>query len=359
MNKKLDPDGIHNWLFKSSNYKLYKYVINGIDEDDCAVLKVDKGEIIVTTDFLNSNPIVKELGIGSNYDLGRLLVAANVSDLCGTGANPIGFLSSLMFEKGTLEKDFKEFVRGILFELKKHNIPLVGGDTKLGKTNVFCGIALGISSPRQKVFTKNNAKVGDLIWVSDKIGSVAASITGLSKFRNSMTDKWNNWAVKTLCVPNLPVKKSKLIADMRIGKGGTDLSDGLCKNLWDLCEKSNVGAIIDANLIPLHYNTKRVAKALNISPWIFALNIGGDFQFIVTSNRKDKMKFENLGLIQIGEIINGTKKLLKIDDNKIVSLPELGHTDFKITNFADEVDKLLLNVSQRISDGKRYEAKRS
>lgn len=358
MNKKLDPDGIHNWLFKSSNYEFYKYVVNGIDEDDCAVLKVNNGKIIVTTDFLNSNPIINELGIGSNYNLGRLLVAANVSDLCGTGANPIGFLSSLMFEKGTLEKDFKEFVRGVLFELKKHSIPLVGGDTKLGKTNVFCGIALGISSHRQKLFTKNNAKVGDLIWVSNNIGSVAASITGLSKFRNSMTDKWKNWAIKTLCIPDLPVKKSKLIAELRIGNGGTDLSDGLCKNLWDLCEKSKVGAIIDANLIPLHYNINSVARALAISPWIFALNIGGDFQFIVTGKRKDKMKFEKSGLTQIGEIIDGTNKLLKVDNNKIVSLPNLGHTDFKITNFADEVDKLLLNVSQRISDGKRYEPKR-
>ena len=56
---------------------------------------------MITTDYLNSWPIVLELKIGDFYELGKLLVIANLSDLCGTGAKPLCFLSSIMLKRNS------------------------------------------------------------------------------------------------------------------------------------------------------------------------------------------------------------------------------------------------------------------
>jgi thiamine monophosphate kinase len=140
--KNFDPDEMPKWISAFWKKKKYKNVVAGINDDDCAVVKVGSERIVVSVDYLNANPIALELGIGSFKDLGRLLVAANVADLCGTGAKPIGFLTSIMLNKETANQiQFIQFMQGVKKELLKHGIPLIGGDTKLGNSNSFCGVA--------------------------------------------------------------------------------------------------------------------------------------------------------------------------------------------------------------------------
>lgn len=338
-NKLLHPDKIHNWLSKLYPAGKYKYVRKGINEDDCAILDLPQNQIVITSDYLNANPIAKEFGICTNWDLGRLLVAANLSDLCGTGAKPIAMLTSLMFNKGTTKIEFKEFIKGVKFELDKHKIPLVGGDTKLGTSNSFCGIAIGTATQKMKLFTKSAAKPGDLIWVSGELGSVSASVMGLSQ--KIMSKQWNKWATKILIEPNIPISKSLKISRSRIGNGGTDISDGLGENLYNLCEASNVGATVFALKIPINLNSIALAKQLKIPVWSFGLNIGGDFQFIATGRKKHEKKFRKMGLYCIGEITKAKTKILVLDQYKQIPLPRIGHTDYSIKNFSEEVDDLM------------------
>ena len=344
--KKLDPDGIHNWIGNLVNPQKNKFIFCGVDDDDCAIINLGKIKIVITTDFLNSNPIVKELGISSNWNLGRLLVAANLSDLCGTGAKPIAMLTSLMFKKGTLEKEFKEFIKGIKFELDKYKIPLIGGDTKLGVTDTFCGIAVGIGSEKCRLFPKNNAKPGDEIWLSGEVGSVSAAVLGLTS--GEMSSSWEKWAKNVLLEPKLPLKKSLRVSNLNIGNGGTDISDGLGKNIYDLCESSNVGAVIFADQIPVNSRCSQLSSKIEIPLWSFAFNIGGDFQFIVTGLKRHKNKFKQLGFYQIGEITKSNKKILVTSATKKIPLPKTGHTDLNIKSFSNEVATFIHSTQKLI-----------
>jgi len=337
--KKLNPDGIHNWLAKLVSDQKYSYLLEGINDDDCAILVLENIKFVITTDFLNANPIAKELKICSNWDLGRLLVAANLSDLCGTGAKPIAMLTSLMFEKETLEISFKELIKGVLYELKKYNIPLVGGDTKLGNSNAFCGIAIGIEKKGMKLFTKNASKPGDLIWLSGEVGSVSAAVVGLSQ--KLMDAKWNKWAKKSLISPKIPLKKSMNVSREKIGHGGTDISDGLGENIYDLCDTSQVGAILYAEKIPVNKRCIEISKITKIPHWVFGLNIGGDFQFIVTGNRKHSKLFKKFGFYHIGEITTNQDKFLELENKNRITLPRIGHSDLKIKNYSSEVQDLI------------------
>jgi thiamine-monophosphate kinase len=128
----LDPDEAPIWLAKLWNTSLSEDVIAGVDEDDCAVLFFSDSVLVATTDFLNASPIALQLGLGDLYDLGRLLVAANLSDLCGTGAKPRALLTAITMERGSSQEDFQRLALGIDEEARRWKVPVVGGDTKLG-----------------------------------------------------------------------------------------------------------------------------------------------------------------------------------------------------------------------------------
>jgi thiamine-monophosphate kinase len=335
-----DPDLMPKWVATFWERQKYKNVVAGINDDDCAVIKVGSEEIIISVDYLNANPIALELGIGSFKQLGKLLVAANLSDLCGTGAKPIGFLTAIMLNKEAANKsEFIQFMKGVKKELIKHDVPLIGGDTKLGNSNCFCGVAIGKKEKGTTLFLKNGATPGDNIWVSGNLGSVAAAIDGLQK--QIMSAAWNRWAIKRIISPSIPLNKSRKISKILDIHSGTDLSDGLGADLFALCNASKVGAIIEVDKIPIAHQVKEIAKKRKTDAWKYSLTIGGDFQFIVTAHRH--MNLKKIGCTKIGRITKKKKLALKIN-RTYYPLPTKGHSDYGIVNFKQEIDSLLNNL---------------
>ncbi len=224
--EKLDPDNMPIWLSKIWPAKNYApFVFAGVNDDDCAVMNWDESILVVTTDYLNSKPISVQLKIGNLRTLGRLVVAANLADLLGSGANPRSLMIGITMPRSSTTNDYKRLIKGVHYEANKWGIPVVGGDSKLGTSLAILGIAIGSASCHEELFLKNNAKAGDSVWVSGYIGSSSAAVLGLQD--SNMTQAWQKWAVNVLTVPNLPFSKSYQLSKLRIGHGGTDISDGL------------------------------------------------------------------------------------------------------------------------------------
>jgi thiamine-monophosphate kinase len=344
--KELDPDEMPQWLSELCKNSLTDWIVAGINDDDCAIINISQDvKLIITTDFLNNSPVGIELGISTYFDIGRLIVGSNISDLCGTGAIPKAFLLGLMFKKGTSEDEYKEVIRGAKYELDKIGIPLIGGDSKLGKENTFYGIAIGLSDKSHKLFTKSEAKAGDNLWVSGNIGNVSAAIHGLTN--KLMNKDWETWAKKTINEPNLPIEKSRSIALNKIGNGGTDISDGLGSDILNMAHNSNVGVIVNTELIPLDEHIIELANKIEVPAWFFPYIIGGDFQFVVTSNPRNDDQMAKIGMHKIGEFT--TEKVYSIKINgKIKPMPQNGHRDINKPSFAMEVNSLLNSLKNSL-----------
>ena len=187
-------------------------------------MNFETGLLVCSTDFINANPIVVEFGIGDLATLGRLLVATNLSDICGTGAEPKGILVSCTMPKSTTDEEFKKLASGIQFESRKWGVPVLGGDTKIGKSMALCATVFGRSETTENLFLKYNAQPGDSIWVSGELGAVGAAVLDISA--NGYDSMKNEWARIARAEPNLPLAKSRELAARRIANGGTDISDG-------------------------------------------------------------------------------------------------------------------------------------
>ena len=110
-----------------------------------------------------------------------MAVASSLSDLCGSGALPVALLIGVTLPHGTTETDFKELMRGVKVEADRYGVPVVGGDSKLGKSRALLAVAIGSAQSRKELFLKNGAKPGDIIWVSGNLGSVAAAAWGYGR----------------------------------------------------------------------------------------------------------------------------------------------------------------------------------
>lgn len=315
-----------------------KNILCGINEDDCSIISLGDKIIGITTDYLNSKPICLEFNIATYFDFGRLTVASNLSDLLGSGLKPHSFMLGLMLKRSIAKEEFLSFIEGLKFELDKYGIPLIGGDTKLGQENAFIGIAIGEVNNIKQLFLKNRAKVGDKIFVSGKLGSVASAVAFLkSEFKNLEEYKdLKKWSNAQLIDPILPYELSRSLSELELSLGGTDISDGLSSDLYDLCNTSKVGAILYSNLIPLDDHLKKIALLLNIEEWKFPFLTGGDFQFIFTINFHEILKIEGLKCFEIGEIIDENGIFVK-NESSTIRLENFGHNDSNNMSFADEI----------------------
>jgi len=343
-NGHLDPDAMPSWLsglWPSREYA--PFLLAGVNDDDCAIMRWDDRLVIITTDYLNSSPIAIQLGIADLSVLGRLVVAANVADLLSTGATPRALLVGLTMPRTSTTAEFKCLMKGVKREADRMSLPVVGGDSKLGESLAVFAVAVGSASDQRELFPKNAARPGDTVWVSGTLGACSAAVLGLCA--GDLSPALRKWAVRVLTRPCLPLAQSRQLAHSHFGHGGIDVSDGLGEDLHRLCEASGVGAVVDADSIPIDRRAATIAGARGLPPWALAFASGGDFQFIATASPRRTTAMESFGFHRIGCIRAGHRRVLRLPDRRERPLPRTGHRDARNMSFYEEIVTLAREAS--------------
>jgi thiamine-monophosphate kinase len=333
----LDPDKVVPWLASAFKLSGRRDVIAGVADDDCGVIQIGKTIAVLSTDFLNATPIAEQLGICGERGLGRIAVAVTLSDLLGSGAIPHALLVAITVPHGYPEDSFRELMLGARYESNRWNVPIIGGDTKLGSARAILTCGIGTVDSRRELFLASNAKPGDLIFSSGYLGTCAAATCIASQA--PVTPRW---AQRAIAVPDLPFHRSRALAKLRVAHAGIDVSDGLAADLHRLCKASCVGAVLEVDRIPIHPGVRKVAIRDQVPAWTFSLASGGDFQFIVTVPQRARVKVENLGFTKIGTITRERNLWLQEQGGKIRrELPEVGHKDRQGQRFVDEIRRIV------------------
>ena len=320
------------YQFLGDRFRSNDTVIVAPGQDDCSVLSFPQELLVTTTDFVNSRPALLTLNVGDLGDVGYLSVIANLSDLLGTGAKPIGCLMGVQLAQEHLATDYERIMSGALRCLEEYDVPLLGGDTKKGRELSIYGVGIGTAQSHDELFLSNRATPGDSVLLSGPIGAFNAAVYAISQ--NNCPLELRNRCVEAIVRPSLAFDLSRCLSNTKLSRAGIDVSDGLGADLQKLATASGVGLRILSAAIPISPIALAVGELYGVNPVKFAFATGGDFQFIATGKSV-------LGAHEIGVVTEKTEGLLLEHEGKELNLPTTGHDDALMRTFDDEVRNLV------------------
>ncbi len=212
--------------------------------DDCAVLPIGNDEALVfTSDMLNED-VHFWADKSTPYQIGYKSLMVNISDVAAMGAKPVATLLSLALPQECFGDWSEEFMRGYRDASQKHNVKLVGGDTTSSINDICISVTAIGRAPMANIKRRSAAKVGDMIFVTGKLG---ASAIGLKDVAKGVLD--SEYA-KIHLMPEARVAEGEWLASHADVHAMTDISDGLERDLQHILDESKVSAIVTEQYVP-------------------------------------------------------------------------------------------------------------
>lgn len=299
-------------------------VVLGVGDDAAIVRARSDRELVIAADVINEG-----IHFPSNTParaVGHKALAVNLSDLAAMGADPAWFTMTISLPSID-EQWLGEFADG-LFELAdRHAVTLIGGDTVRGPLSVSI-TAIG-QVPTGAGLRRSGAKAGDFIFVSGTVGDAACALQQI----NDSPDKVDPVLREKL---DFPRPRTELGQKLRgIASSCIDISDGLAADLSHILEASKVGAILQAETIPISSEISATAPKNSLA---LALGGGDDYELCFTVPPEHVASIEQVSratgvrLSCVGEIVTESGLRVVDSNNNSVPLHHLGHDHFAKDN---------------------------
>ena len=294
--------------------------------DDTAAWQGDDSIQLATVDALVEGVHFKP-GMFGWEDLGWKALAINLSDIAAMGGVPKYALVSLAIPPETEVDDVLALYRGALKLAQQFGVAVIGGDTDSTPRISVTVTVLGSMGKSKNLLTRSTARPGDLVAVTGYLGSAA---TGYEIIRRKTKTGKNATAVKKAFLrPEPRIPEGQLLLKSGI-KTAIDISDGLISDLTHICKASRVGAVINADRLPI---TPEVSAAFGKKALATALSGGEDYELLFTGLPeaiKNVMKKAACPVTIIGEITSGRDGKIKVVDEagKPLKLSEKGWEHF-------------------------------
>jgi thiamine-monophosphate kinase len=297
--------------------------------DDAAVIRPERNRAeVITTDALVEGVHFDRAYVPAAA-IGHKALAVNLSDLAAMGAEPRAALLSLVLPADLSVADLDAILDGLLGLANRHGVALVGGNVARSPGPLLLDVtATGVVKPR-RVLSRTGARPGDDIYVSGLVGAAAAGLllcqrqAGAPRER-SMADEstspsnpvsagldaassskpasaaldaappWNPDSAgldpaSAACVdrflrPEPRLRLGQLLARSGVVTSCIDLSDGFADAVQQVATASRVGAIIEADAIPVPDAARAVLGDGVGAGWLEAAIAGGeDYELLFTA----------------------------------------------------------------------------
>lgn len=281
--------------------------------DDAAVLSVETGQELATTDTLVEG-IHFQKGSISWEDLGWKSMAVNLSDIAAMGGHPFYALITLGITEDADVEDLVELYKGILSASQKYECRIVGGDVVRSPVT-FITVSM-IGTAKHGLMKRSNAFPGDLIAVSGHLGCSAGGLRTMLQGHNLLDGVLSDHLLQSHFRPSPRLDIVDDLMDCKINSA-IDISDGLLNDLSKICSSSKVGAVLNAECVPTDSFLK---KAFGSDSLNLALTGGEDYEILFTGSEKninDVMKRLGRSAFIIGKVV-------KEHPGKIITLDQYG-----------------------------------
>jgi thiamine-monophosphate kinase len=258
--------------------------------DDAAVLDYHDKRAVVSTDLL-AEGIHFNLVYTPLKHLGYKAAVVNFSDIYAMNARPKQLLVSIAISRKFTISMVEALYSGIILACEHYGVDLIGGDTASSLTGLTISCtAIGEGSDQDLVY-RTGACTNDLICVSGDLGGAYMGLQVLERERRLFEDhsdvqpllKGYDYILERQLKPEARHDIIDLLKDLTIKPTAMiDISDGLSSELLHICQSSDKGCRIYSDKIPIHSETRLVAREFEIEPVIAALNGGEDYEMLFT-----------------------------------------------------------------------------
>jgi thiamine-monophosphate kinase len=252
-------------------------VVRRPPEDDLLLVGVD--QVLDGAHF--------DAAVHAPADIGRKAMNRNLSDCAAMGCLPAAAVVTLALPRGVGVEYAKELYLGMKAAADAADCAIVGGDTgswsqKLAVTVTILGRSSGVPP-----VTRTGGRPGDGLWVSGPLGG---SILG-----RHLT-----------FAPRLDV--GRRLAAAGVVTAMLDLSDGLSRDVRHLLAADGggaAGAVVEAALVPVHADARRLAGQDGQPPLDHALHDGEDYELLATvpPTPTAEAAAAGLGMVRVGRLV--------------------------------------------------------
>jgi thiamine-monophosphate kinase len=225
--------------------------------------------------------------------IGRKALAVNLSDCAAMAARPVSALCGLCLDRRVAPADALDLLLGAQEIAAEFGCAIVGGDTNSwDKPTVIAFTIAGACQAGNPPVLRSGALPGDGLWVSGRLGG---SLLGRHL---SFTPR-----VELALRLHRELPPHAMI----------DISDGLARDAWRMCEASGCGVELDAALLGgvVHADAHKMAADDGREPLDHVLNDGEDFELALALPAQ--AAGEAFGLHRVGTFV--TRRDLRLVAN--------------------------------------------
>jgi thiamine-monophosphate kinase len=303
--------------------------------DDAAAFTTDPDRIsLVTTDLLVERIHFLRHAI-SGFDLGYKSLAVNLSDIAAMGGTARESFVSIAIPQDCPLDYLEEVYDGMKDLAARFDVNILGGDTTRSIIDLIINVVVHGTVVREKMLCRDAAEPGDVIFSTGYLGDSKAGLHLILNDTPADSDEWHHLRRAHL-LPEPHLLEGRFLAQQPGVKAAIDTSDGLSSDLGHIAEQSGVGAILNADDIPVSEDLELFCRQFKFDPVEYALSGGEDYTLLVTVSPEKAAavaeSFQNKfsrPLFRIGDITAGTQMTLRYPDGSTSPIAPSGWNHFK------------------------------
>jgi thiamine-monophosphate kinase len=258
--------------------------------DDAAVLEPPRGAL----DVLTTDAFVEGVHFDRRFcppdAIGHKALAVNLSDLAAMGAAPRLCLLSLALPPAWPVDEFDQMIGGFTALAARHGVHVAGGNLTRSPGPLVLDVTVLGGVKRRQALTRGGARPGDELYVTGSLGAAAA---GLEMLRLSADASGE--CTRRYLFPEPRLGTGLLLGRNRAASACIDLSDGLADGVHHIADRSGVGAIIDAEALPIEPAARTWFDAHAVDPATAAITGGDDYELLFTVRPRTRGRLKAAG----------------------------------------------------------------
>ena len=248
--------------------------------DDLAVLNWPAGELLLVGVDQVLDGVHFDSAVHAPRDIGRKVMNRNLSDCAAMACLPAAAVATVALPRSVSMDYAQKLYLGMQEAAGKYGCAVVGGDTATWDGKLVMTVSILARTAGIGPVLRSGAKPGDTIYVTGPLGG---SILGRH----------------LLFEPRIDLARD--LAGRGVVHAMIDISDGLSRDLRHICRESGLGAIIDAERIPVHGDAAELSNRSGRPSIEHALHDGEDHELIVVGAGGLSAPLVEIGRMVAGE----------------------------------------------------------